>query len=159
MLVQVVVVILPAAGDHHHLSGAQLVQHIPHRQACPAGAQHQALAAQNPDPALPHHAFKPGGVGVVPEKGAVRLLDHRVHAADGLGSLGQMLADVMDCGLIGNGHVQALEIPLPEKVSQVPGGYLEQLVVVVPKEGVKLRGVAVTQLFPQQSESHQITSL
>ena len=157
--VQVVIVVLPGAGDHHNLPRPQLPQNILGREAGPPRAQHQALPAQDADAALPHHALKAGRVGVVPQQGAVQLFEHGVHAADGGGGLGEVVADGQHGGLVGDGDVQALEIPDPEKVPQPVRGDLKKLVVVVAKEGVKGWGVAVPQFFSQQSASHQITSL
>lgn len=122
MPVQVGIVVLAGAGDHHDLPSPQLSQDILNRQAGPAGAQHQALPAQNPHPALPDHALKPGRVGVVPQQRPVQLLDHGVHTADGRSGLGEIVADGQHGGLIRDGHVQALKIPARIKSPSWSGG-------------------------------------
>ena len=154
MPVQVGIVVLAVAGDHHDLPSPQLSQDILNRQAGPAGAQHQALPAQNPHPALPDHALKPGRVGVVPQQRPVQLLDHGVHTADGRGGLGEIVADGQHGGLIRDGHVQALKIPGPDKIAQLVRGDLKELIVIVPKKGMQFRGIAMPQLLSQQSASH-----
>ncbi len=57
-----------------------------------------------------------------PSRGAVQLLDHGVDAADGSGGLGQVVADGHQGGLIGDGYVEALEIPHPQEVAQLVRG-------------------------------------
>ena len=146
---QIVVVVLPGPGDHHHLTGPQLVQHVLHSQTGSAGTQHQALAAQDADAALPDHALKAGGIGVVAQQGAVGLTDHRVHTADGPGGLGEIIAHGDDRRLIGDGHIQTAEIPRPQEVPQLILGHLEKFVRIVAEKGVEFRRIAVAQLLTQ----------
>ena len=159
VLGQVLVVVRAGPGDHHDLPRPQLVQHILHRETGPAGAKHQALAPPDADAALPDQALEARRVRVVAEEAAVRVAHHGVHAANGGSGLGQVVAQGQHGGLIGNGDVQALKITVPDEVPQLVRGHFKQFVFVIAKKGMQLRGIAVAELFSQQSKAHQITSL
>ena len=159
MLGQVLVIIRAGAGDDHDLPGPQLVQHILHGEAGAPGAKNQALPSPDPDAALPDQTLEARCIGVVPEETAVRVAHDGVHAADGSGGLGQVVAQGQHGGLVGDGDVQALKIPVADEVPQPVRGHFKQFVFVISTKGVQLRGIAVAQLLSQQSKAHQITSL
>ena len=84
---------------------------------------------------------------------------HGVHAANGGSGLGQVVAQGQHGSLIRNGDVQALKITVSDEVPQLVRGHFKQLVFVIAKKGMQLRGIAVAELLSQQSKAHQITSL
>ncbi len=105
VLGQVLVVVRAGARDDHDLPGPQLVQHILHGEAGAPGTQHQALPSPDPDAALPYQTLEARCIGVVPEETAVRVAHDGVHAADGSGGLGQVVAQGQHRRLIGDGDV------------------------------------------------------
>ena len=92
------------------------------------------------------------------------LIYNGVHAADAPGLGGELPAVGDDRLLIGDGHVQSLELPPLQKGTKLLGGQLHQPVIVVPQPAVDGRGKAVAQLLPDEAVFHllhtqQMTSL
>ena len=157
---QVVVVVLPGAGDDHDLPGSQLGQYRAHREGGPAAAQHQSL--------LPRHLGSGGVeliqksvvVGVVPQEGAVGAAEDGVHAADAPGSGGKFGTVLHHRLFIGDGDVQAVELPLFQKLPHLLRLQGNEPVGVVAQQAVDFGRKTVAELSADESAVHQqITSL
>ena len=80
--IQIVVVVLPLAGDDGHAARAHLLEHGTDRRGGAAGAEHERLFAIDLNAARPDHTGKAVGIGVVAVQRAVLAPDQHVHTLE-----------------------------------------------------------------------------
>ena len=151
MLDQIVVIVLPAAGNDSDAFRPQHFQHCHHRDGGAAAAQHQGLLAPDINAAFFHQTFKTVGIGIVAIEAAVRTADNGVHAADAPGGFRQFGAIGQDRLFVGDGHVDAVPIAVFQKVLQLLRLPLKELIIIIGKHAVNGRGIAVPQLLSKQT--------
>ena len=154
MSVKVIVVILSAAGDGHHLSPVPSEHRADcdRRAACP---QHQRLLPGNAVGMRPvEQRFKAVGIGIVAVDRPIGPAQEGVYAADCRSGLRQFVAKRNDGLLVGDRHVQPVPVPMPYEVLYLIGRFFIETIVIVRKLLVDLRRIAVTQLFTEQAALH-----
>ena len=80
--IQIVVVVLPLAGDDGHAARAHLLEHGTDRRGGAAGAEHERLFAIDLNAARPDHTGKAVGIGVVAVQRAILAPDQHVHTLE-----------------------------------------------------------------------------
>ena len=151
---QVLIVVLPAPGDHPDVSGPQVFQADHRRLRGPAAAQHQALRALRTEAGPLQQGHQSGVVRVVSPEAPVRRPENRVHGADPLRPVRDFVQQGHDRLFVGNRHVDPAEIPLFQEFRQFLRRQLDQPVVISAQLPVNLRRKAVPQLLPQQPVLH-----
>ena len=150
---KVFVVGFARARDGHRLAARRL-HHVARRFGRAAAAQNERLGSGEGHARAPGDHAKAVGVGVVAKEGAVRPAHDGVDAADGL-RRGAELAQIRDHRLlVGNRHVQPVKFALFKERPQLLRRQLDQVVAVVREQPVQRFGMAVPQLFADQSAAH-----
>jgi len=158
MAVQVAVMVHSRPGDDDG-ADALIHEYGAHRAGGPAAAQHDGFLAREGGGFLSQQVGKSPVVGVVPQKTAVFETDHRVDAADGFRARREPAAQGDHVHLIGDRHVEAVEVGIAHEAFHGPARHGVQRVLVVPDQAVYRGGKAVVQLLPDQAEAgHQTTS-
>ena len=142
---QIAVIVFPGAGDGDDLSGAEIRQHGPHREAGPAGAEDHALFPLHGHAAFPDHIGKTAVVGVVAVQRPVCTTQNGVDASNGGSLSGQLRAVGDHVFFVGDGHVDAVKFAASEKGLQFLRRFFKQPVFIAAEHPVNFRGEAVPQ--------------
>ena len=148
MQVQIAVVVLSAAGDHHDF-GSQILQNGHSSGGCAAAAQHQAFFALQGKPAAGHQRGETEKVGIMSHKRTVRPSDYRVDGTQSPGGFGKLRAEGDDGLFIGDRYIQTVKVRPGEKFGKRFRLFFKEDIAVVAQRSMDLRGVAVSQLAPQ----------
>ena len=144
---EVFVVVLPLPGDHRDLRRAQLPRGGLGGAAGAAGAQDHRFFPRHVNPSPAGQVDEAVDVGVAAGEGSVPV-DHRVHRSDGGGPGVHLVAQGDHRPLVGDGHVQPLELPAAEEVLHLAGRRGQEAVVIARQGLVELGGEAVAQFLP-----------
>ena len=155
----VFIVYRAAARYRDHIRPA-LPQHGAHRGRGATRPEHEGLSAFRREACRLQQLFKAVSIGVVAEDSAVCPAQQRVHAADGAGRAGELVAERNHRFLVGDGDIQPVPAAAADKVLHLIRGLLRQQIFIVSQLRMDPGGIAVAQFFPKQSAvQHQITSL
>ena len=146
----VFVIVLPGAGDNN--GRAAPIRHNGHRrQRSAAGAEDQAFFACHVDLRPIQHISKSVIIRVVAAQASVGQTEESVYRSDLFGRV-RNLAEIGDHGFfVGNRYVDSRKIAVGEKGGQIGGRHLKKTVFVIAQGGVDGGGIAVGQVFPQQT--------
>ena len=93
------------------------------------------------------------------EQSTIRSTDDGVHSSQLFSIRGQLVQIGDDRFFVGNGDIQPGKVPVFQEIRNFLRLFFKEGIGVIPKTGVNLGGVAVTQLPTQQSAFHQTTSV
>ena len=157
MLLQILIVVRSLAGDDHH-PGTFFLQYRLNGDRGTAAAQNQNLFSGNRQTGFFQHGGKSGIIRVMPNQLPFKIPDKRVHSTQPLGGGGELFAVGDDGFLVGNGHIDSGEIRVFQKILQLLRLFFKQGIGVIPQKTMNPGGVAVPQLFTQQTANHHTTS-